>query len=611
MLLSEYFSDKALVTMLCRIRIKEADKAKMVANGFNAAIGQTYRHTTSTLLPPRRLWNRYRPRNRSAINSARVAVISLQNATMANLNANEPWTIELHELMHRIRRRALESPDFSFRKPRLRAVPKKGNTYRPLASFELEDKLIDGALAKYWKDQLDELFEPASMAFRVRPTDGRPMPSTHVALELICERRDKSQGKPSYVAECDIKGFFDCVDHEVARTQLRRLIELKQAKNPSFKVDPRAIQLFDAFLDCYSFRENVLEEFLPGFKQEKPDAEIKWPEKDLKLLQGNFAQARIGVPQGGAMSGIIANIVLDLADKQVKQLNDSYQHPTTYLRYCDDMVILADSQKQCSAVFKAYLNTLNLLKLPYHEPKEIRFYDRTFWEVKSRLPYQWSGRKWFNCVPWIQFVGYQIRYDGLVRIRKESEAKHIGRVIEKTGWFINSVLPNVPRSRPVAPVTPDTPHSKYIVMRSLYARLSAMGTGRDKKYRLTDGPRGMCWAAGFKGLHKKPFIDGVLKRLDKIKGRQWSRLNRKPVRYSADNRRFHPSQRAYQNSYHAQFSNNGGDELIKNPYKPSWIEQMLFERLYLWRLAIHLKEKKKTEVRNKQHLPTETPAAHQ
>jgi len=590
MSLADYFSDEALITALCRMRIKEADKAVKMANGFHSQPGQPYEYDTAHFLPPRRLWNRYRPRERSKLGSTKVSEISLKRATIQLRAGNAPWASELNCLLLRVRQRALESENFAFTPPHLSPLLKKGNVYRPLASFELDDKLIDGALAKYWKDQLDELFDPASMAFRARPTDGSLMPSTHVALDLICERRDRSQVGSLYAAECDIKGFFDCVDHEVARTQLRRLLEVKQSKNPAFVVEPRAILLFEAFLNCYSFREHVLGNLLPRLRRRKPEAEIKWPEADLRKLHENFDHGRIGVPQGGALSGIIANIVLDLADKRVRELAANAQSSITYLRYCDDMIILAQSQKQCTSVFQAYLTTLKQLKLPYHEPKQIQFYDRAFWEVKSRHPYRWTGRQWFNCVPWIQFVGYQIRYDGLVRIRKESEAKHIGRVIEKTGWFINAFLPGEARNRVVAPTALDTCHPKRTVVAGLYGRLSSMAVGRSNSDQEAEGPKQMCWAAGFKGLHGKPFVDGVLRRLDRIRGRQISRFIHKPISFRSEQREFRLGQKeAYEDSYHAQFNNNGGDELIRKPYEPSILEKLLLRPLYLWRRSKQMK----------------------
>src|SRR5581483_6777024 len=82
--------------------------------------------------------------------------------------------------------------------------------------------------------------------------------------------------------------------------------------------------------------------------------------------------------------------------------------------------------------FGAYLAALKELKLPYHEPKCVVFYNKEFWEFKSKQPYRWTGKKWFGCVPWVQFVGYQVRYDGLVRIKKKSFQKQKDSLREAT-----------------------------------------------------------------------------------------------------------------------------------------------------------------------------------
>ena len=54
--------------------------------------------------------------------------------------------------------------------------------------------------------------------------------------------------------------------------------------------------------------------------------------------------------------------------------------------------------------------------------KEIKTYDREFWEAKSKQPYKWGPR---GRVPWIGFVGYEINVAGDVRVRKSSLAKEM------------------------------------------------------------------------------------------------------------------------------------------------------------------------------------------
>lgn len=102
--------------------------------------------------------------------------------------------------------------------------------------------------------------------------------------------------------------------------------------------------------------------------------------------------------------------------------------------YCEseDIVqekFLADSV----AARREYLRALNELKLPFHKPKSVEQYGPEFWDSKSKKPYRWTGKKEPGCVPWVQFVGYQVRYDGLVRIKKASVQKHLDKLVETTG----------------------------------------------------------------------------------------------------------------------------------------------------------------------------------
>jgi hypothetical protein len=107
------------------------------------------------------------------------------------------------------------------------------------------------------------------------------------------------------------------------------------------------------------------------------------------------------------------NLVLDLADKRVRAVQEQLPDQIQYFRYCDDMILLARRGSHCREAFQAYLNALDELKLPYHQPKSVETYNKRFWNEKSKNPYCWSGTKGPGCIPWVQFVGYQVRYDGL------------------------------------------------------------------------------------------------------------------------------------------------------------------------------------------------------
>jgi hypothetical protein len=152
-----------------------------------------------------------------------------------------------------IRQRALCESPFTFSAPVIvpEAKDRKKKTYRPLASLFLSDRIIDCITARYFRETLNGALLDSCLAFRPR-RDGR-----HEGLDTILRLRDASDGAGLFVAECDIKGFYDCVSHDVAIEALDRLIADALRGNPSLVIDSRAVELFRAYLACYSFLRNV------------------------------------------------------------------------------------------------------------------------------------------------------------------------------------------------------------------------------------------------------------------------------------------------------------------------------------------------------------------
>src|SRR5205085_4021107 len=107
-------------------------------------------------------------------------------------------------------------------------------------------------------------------------------------------------------------------------------------------------------------------------------------------------------------------------DKAITAIQEKNEGKLLYLRYCDDMILISPDRAVCVAAFAAYRRALERLLLPAHPPESVLKYSRAFWEGKSKHPYRWSQ----SGAPWVQFVGYQVRYDGVVRIRQKSIRKH-------------------------------------------------------------------------------------------------------------------------------------------------------------------------------------------
>jgi hypothetical protein len=571
--LKQYFSDNQIIRELCKARVKLA-KQRNERQYLGRLIGrQTHRvvdDDVGILLPPRKAWPQFRPLVRQTIKD--VDLVSLERAalTLRRAQPRLPWVIRLNTFINKVQSRVLNSPTFTFAPPEVRWELKKRNEYRAICRFNLEDNLINGLTAKYLKDFFDPAFEDSSYAFRTA-NKNRQMPTHHSAFNHIFQIRQSALRERLYVAECDIKGFYDSVDHGVAATSFKRVVDLVEKAMTDRKMDPRAVAIFRAYLNCYSFPHNVLGEAAARLKREDPDGVFPWPAKALRKHQANPFQARIGVPQGGAISCLISNLVLDLADRRIKPL----QQPGTelhYLRYCDDMVLIAQRKWKCRLAYQIYLKALDDLKLPYHPAKTIKSYGKDFWsdKTKSKAPYCWSGEQKGGFVPWVQFVGYQIRYDGLVRPKPKSVKKQLN-ALKETVDGVKWRLLKKSRPFPKPYETPTIVANRSQAENSVQSKLTSMGVGRVKVNQITEGPLPMCWCNGFKALHGKPLVPTFLKQLDRERERQIRRFKRAKIVYGFGRRlrssggRQKPS--GYMDSYYAQFNNDGGKHLIAHPYR--------------------------------------------
>jgi len=102
------------------------------------------------------------------------------------------------------------------------------------------------------------------------------MPTHHSAFEEIYRLKSIARAEDLYVAECDIRGFYDSVDHGVAFESLHRVDHHLQATMPGRQLHPRAVDMVRAYLDCYSFPHNVLGEPQDQLKREDPLGYFPW-----------------------------------------------------------------------------------------------------------------------------------------------------------------------------------------------------------------------------------------------------------------------------------------------------------------------------------------------
>ena len=146
-------------------------------------------------------------------------------------------------------------------------IPKKNGKTRPLGIPAFEDKLVQEVVRMILEAIYEGHFETTSHGLRANR-------SCHTALLDI----QKTFSGAKWFIEGDIKGFFDNIDHDVLVGILRERIS-----------DDRFIRLIRKFLKA-------------GYVED-------W----------TFHNTYSGMPQGGIVSPILANIYLDKLDKYVKE----------------------------------------------------------------------------------------------------------------------------------------------------------------------------------------------------------------------------------------------------------------------------------------------------
>ena len=260
-------------------------------------------------------------RNRGA---AGIDKVSLQMFEQ-NLEAN------LETLMRELKQRTYEPL------PARRVyIPKdaKRTKFRPLGIPAVRDRVAQEVLRRLLSPIFEARFHDHSYGFR-------PGRSGHQAVEKVLEL-----GRQGYrwVLDADIAGFFDNLSHRAVMHELSEVV-----------ADGNILGLVEKFL-----RAGVME-------------------------GGKFQATRVGTPQGGVASPLLANIALNVLDWHL------HEHGFRFVRYADDFVVLCRSEhdaKEALALVQRLLGDRLGLSLSPEKTKVTRFHEGfTFlgFDIKSRF----------------------------------------------------------------------------------------------------------------------------------------------------------------------------------------------------------------------------------
>ena len=247
-----------------------------------------------------------------------------------------PW---LKENWPRIRA-MLEAETYEPSPVRWQAIPKDGGGMRELGIPTVLDRLVQQALLQVLQPLLDPSFSDSSFGFR-------PGRSAHDAVRTA--QRYIQDGR-HIVVDVDLERFFDRVNHDVLMDRLAKRID-----------DKRVLRLTRRYLNAGILKHGV-----------------------------TLAREE-GTPQGGPLSPLLANVLLDEVDKELERRGH------VFARYADDCNVYVRSHRAGERVMEQLKKLYAKLRLKVNESKSAvgpatsrKFLGFSFWigpggQVKRRV----------------------------------------------------------------------------------------------------------------------------------------------------------------------------------------------------------------------------------
>ena len=260
-------------------------------------------------------------RNRGAAGIDKVSIQMFEK----NLEAN------LDRLMRELKRRTYEPL------PARRVyIPKdaRGKKFRPLGIPAVRDRVAQEVLRRLLNPIFEAKFHDHSYGFR-------PGRSCHDAIEKVLELGKQGY---RYVLDADISGCFDNLSHTAIMRELCEEV-----------ADGNILGLVEKFL-----RAGVME-------------------------GGKIRPTRVGTPQGGVASPLLANIALNVLDRYL------HDRGFRFVRYADDFVVLCRTEeeaKEALALVEHLLADRLGLSLNREKTKVTRFHEGFSFlgfDIKSRF----------------------------------------------------------------------------------------------------------------------------------------------------------------------------------------------------------------------------------
>jgi group II intron reverse transcriptase/maturase len=202
-------------------------------------------------------------------------------------------------------------------------IPKLGGGVRTLGIPTVLDRFIQQAVLQVLQPRFDPTFSESSYGFRPKRR----------AQDAVCQAQRYVQSGRRWVVDVDLATFFDRVNHDVLMGKLSQRI-----------TDRRVLALIRRYLEAGIMVNGVVQERYEG------------------------------TPQGGPLSPLLANVLLDEVDKVLERRGHRFA------RYADDCNVYVRSQRAGERVMAALVRRYAKLKLRVNVEKSAvaRVWDRQF-----------------------------------------------------------------------------------------------------------------------------------------------------------------------------------------------------------------------------------------
>jgi len=218
-------------------------------------------------------------------------------------------------------------------------IPKEGSKTRALGIPTVVDRTIQQAIHQVLSPIYEQQFSDNSFGFR-------PQRSTHKALHRC--KSYISEGY-EYAVDMDMAKFFDRVSHSKLIEVLSRTIK-----------DGRVVSLIHKYLNA-------------GV-----------------MIGKSYEETHSGVPQGGPLSPLLSNIMLNELDKELEERGHKF------VRYADDMVIFCKSRRAGHRIMQSIIRfieeelylSVNRDKTEVVPLRKIKFLGYSFYKVKEEVRFR-------------------------------------------------------------------------------------------------------------------------------------------------------------------------------------------------------------------------------